>query len=149
MEAMQAEANRRADAMIQAVMQMLKHAPATENDREAPAVETDAKSGRETRTTARQGQQQPMQAVQPSWAAVTRTGTQKTSSWTPVTNGKKKVKKHTLDQRRILFVRNIRPHTCDPRDILFKVNKALANARAQVTARLVQWGTRRKVIPRA
>jgi hypothetical protein len=57
-----------------------------------------------------------MRAAQPTWAAVTSTGAQKVSSWTTVTNGKKEVKKHPLDQRRILFVRNVQPHTCDPRD---------------------------------
>ena len=86
------------------------------------------------------GQQQPMQAVQPSWATVTGNGTQKISSWTTVTNGKKKVKKHPLDQRRILFVRNVLSHTCDPRDIMFEVNKALAHARVKLTVRLIKMG---------
>jgi hypothetical protein len=140
METMQAEANRRADAMLRAVMQMLKNAPETDNNRAAPVVETDATSEHRTRTAANREQQQPMQAAQPSWAAVTGTGTLKTSSWTTVTSGKKKVKKHPLDQRRILFVRNVQPHTCDPRDIMFEVNKALAHARAKVTVRLIKMG---------
>lgn len=97
METMEAEADRRADAMLQAVIQMLKNAPETDNNRAAPVVETDATSEHRKRTAANRGQQQPMQAAQPSWAAVTGTGTQKTSSWTTVTNGKKKVKRHPLD----------------------------------------------------
>ena len=51
-----------------------------------------------------------------------------------------KIEKHSLDQRRILFVRNARPHDRDPRDIMFEVNKALANARAHVTVRLIKMG---------
>jgi hypothetical protein len=39
---------------------------------------------------------------------------------------------------RILFVRNVQSHDRDPRDIMFKVNKALANARAHVTVRLIK-----------
>lgn len=140
METMQAEADRRADAMLQTVMQMLKNAPATQNSKAAPVVETDVTSGHRTRTAASQAQQQPMRPAQPSWAAVTGTGTQKTSSWTTVTNSKKKARKHPLDQRRILFVRNAQPHTCDPRDIMFEVNKALAHARAKVTVRLIKMG---------
>jgi hypothetical protein len=140
METMQAEADRRADAMLQTVMQMLKNAPATQNSKAAPVVETDVTSGHRTRTAASQAQQQPMRPAQPSWAAVTGTGTQKTSSWTTVTNSKKKARKHPLDQRRILFVRNAQPHTRDPRDIMFEVNKALAHARANVTVRLIKMG---------
>jgi hypothetical protein len=140
METMQAEADRRADAILQTVMQMPKNAPETENNRAAPVVETDATSGQRMRTTASRGQQQPVQAAQPSWATVTGNGTQKPSSWTTVTNGKNEVKKHPLDQRRILFVRNVRPHTCDTRDIMFEVNKALAHARAKVTVRLIKMG---------
>ena len=60
--------------------------------------------------------------------------------WTIVTNGKKKTKKHSLSQRRILFVRNAQSSNCDPRDIMFEVNKALANARAHVTVRLIKMG---------
>lgn len=145
MEKMQAEANQRANAMLQTLVQMLKNAPATENNRAAPAVETDATPRDRTRVSGSRGQQQPMRAAQPSWAAVTGTGSQKTSSWTTATNGKKKVKKHPLDQRRILFVRNVQPHTCDPRDIMFEVNKALAHARANVTVRLIKMGYTEKV----
>jgi hypothetical protein len=43
-----------------------------------------------------------------------------------------------MDQRRILFARNVQPHTCDPREIMFEVNKALAQARAHVMVRLVE-----------
>ena len=139
-ETMQVEADRRADATLQTVMQMLKKAPETEKNRAAPVVMTDGTSEHRTRTAANRKHQQPMQAAQASWAAVTGTGTQKTSSWTTVTSGKKKVKRHPLDQRRILFVRNVQSHTCDPRDIMFEVNKALAHARAKGTVRLIKMG---------
>lgn len=79
-----------------------------------------------------------MQAAQPSWANVTGTGAQTVTGWTTVTNVKRGVKKHSKDQRRILFIRNVQSHTCDPRDIIFEVNKALAHARAYVTVRLVK-----------
>lgn len=134
MERMQVEADLRADAMLQTVVQMLKNAPAAESNKAAPIVGTDATSGQRTLTAASPGQHQP------SWATVTGTGTQRTSSSTTVTNGKKKVKKHPLDQRRILFVRNVQNHTCDPRDIMFEINKALAHARANVTVRLIKMG---------
>jgi hypothetical protein len=76
------------------------------------------------------------QTTQPSWANITETGTG--SGWTTVTNGKKKVKKHPLDQLRVLFVRNVQTHNCDPRDSVFEVNKALAHTRAYVTVRLIK-----------
>lgn len=60
MEKLQAEADRRADAMLRTTMQMLKNAPATESNKVAPVVETDATSGHRTRTAASRGQQQPM-----------------------------------------------------------------------------------------
>lgn len=73
-----------------------------------------------------------------NWASITapRTG----NGWTTVTNGKKKVKKHPRDQRRVLFVRNVQTHSCDPRDIMFEVKKAPAHARAHVTVRLTSMG---------
>jgi hypothetical protein len=37
-----------------------------------------------------------------------------------------------------LFVKNVKSYTCDPRDIIFEVNKALANARAHATVRLIK-----------
>jgi hypothetical protein len=57
-----------------------------------------------------------------------------------VVNGKKRLNKHPRDQRRVLFVRNVRSHDCDARDIMFEVNKALAHARAYVTVRLTKMG---------
>lgn len=60
------------------------------------------------------------------------------TGWTTVTSSKKKLKKHPLDQRRILFTRNSQSYACDPRDIMFEVNKALANTRAHTTIRLIK-----------
>jgi hypothetical protein len=57
-----------------------------------------------------------------------------------VVNGKKMLKKHPRDQRRVPFVGNVRSHDCDARDIMFGVNKALAHARAHVTVRLTKMG---------
>ena len=64
-------------------------------------------------------------------------GAQAIAGWTTVNNGKKKSRKHPIDQRRVLFVRNSQSHACDPRDIMFEVNKALAHARASVAVRLI------------
>jgi hypothetical protein len=89
-------------------------------------------------TTNRQARPQSAQATQLSWANITESGAG--SGWTTVTNGKKKLKKHPRDQRRVLFVRNVQSHNCDPRDIMFEVNKALAHARAHVTVRLIKMG---------
>jgi len=140
MERMQTEAERRAETMLHKLMQMLKSAPKNDIGSAAPISESEPTSGRSTRKSGSQGQTQPTPAVQPSWAAIASAGAQKMTGWTTVTNGKKKTKKHSLSQRRILFVRNAQSSNCDPRDIMFEVNKALANARAHVTVRLIKMG---------
>jgi hypothetical protein len=136
----QAEADRRADAMLQKLAQMLETAPRNDKDRATPFVRSDVTQGSARQAHAVQGRQQPVRAAQPSWANVTGTGAQTATGWTTVTNIKKKVKKHPLDQRRILFSRNVQTHTCDPRDMMFEVNKALAHARAYATVRLIKMG---------
>lgn len=140
MEKMQAEAERRVETMLQKLTRMLKIAPKNDIGRAAPLSEVEPTSGRPTRMPDCQGQTQPTRAAQPSWAAVASTGAQKMTGWTTVTNGKKRTKKHSLNQRRILFVRNAQSPNCDPRDIMFEVNRALANARAHVTVRLIKMG---------
>ena len=142
---MRAEAETRANAMLQTLIEkmsgMILGSMASKNeasDRTKQASTPDV--GTKTRASIRQGQQQPTQATQQSWAAVVSTGTQKPSGWTTVTHGKKKAKKLPLDQRRILFARNVQTHTCDPRDVMFEVNKALAHARADVTVRVIKMG---------
>lgn len=94
MEQMQAEANRRADAMLQTLVRMLKNTPANGNNKAASVVQPGKDQEHKTQEPAGRGHQQPMRAAQPSWVAVTGTGTQNTSNWTTVTNGKKKNKKH-------------------------------------------------------
>ena len=64
-------------------------------------------------------------------------GAQATAGWTTVNNGKKKLKKHPIDQRRVLFVRNSQSHAYNLRDIMFEVNKALTHTRAHVAVRLI------------
>jgi hypothetical protein len=119
MERMQAEAERRAEAMLQKLTQMLKIAPKTHIDRAAPIVDTESASRLSMRASSSQGQNQTMRAAQPCWAAVTGTGAQNLKGLTTVANGKKKTRKHSLDQWRILFVRNAQSHDRDPRDIMF------------------------------
>jgi hypothetical protein len=81
-ERVQAEAERRADAMLQKLTQMLKIAPTNHIDKAAPVVDTGVASGPPTRTPSSQRTNQPMRAAQPSWAAVTGTGAQKLTGWT-------------------------------------------------------------------
>jgi hypothetical protein len=137
---MQAEAERRAEAMLQKLTQMLRIAPRDHIDKVAPVIGTEAALRRSTRVSGSQGQNKPTRAARPSWATVTSTGVQKLTGWTTVANGKKKTRKHSLDQRHILFVRNFQSHDRDPQDIMFEVNKALANARAHLTVRLIKMG---------
>ena len=106
MEKMQAEAERRAETMLQKLTRMLKIAPKNDIGRAAPISEPASILGRSTRMTDGQEQTQPTRAAQPSWAAVASTGAQKMTGWTTVSNGKKRTKKHSLNERRILFVRN-------------------------------------------
>jgi hypothetical protein len=133
----QAEADRRADAMLQKLVQMLNITPGKDDDKTMPSSRASVEPGRAAQVSSRQGQQQPVRAGQPTWAEVTAKGTQATTGWTTVNNGKKKSKKHPLDQRRVLFARNSQSRACDPRDIMFEVNKALAHARAHVAVRLI------------
>jgi hypothetical protein len=95
-ERVQVEAERRADAMLQKLTQMLQIAPKNHIDKAAPVVDTGVASGPPTRTPGSQRTNQPMRAAQPSWAAITGTGAQKLTGWTTVANSKKKTKKHPL-----------------------------------------------------
>ncbi|KHN93671.1 Endonuclease/exonuclease/phosphatase [Metarhizium album ARSEF 1941] len=131
----QAEADRRAEDVLQRIMEMLEKGPKQNNERTVPSARTDARPEHATQGIGDQVLT-PGQAAQPSWASIT--GASKGSGWTTVANGKRKPKKHPLDQRRILFARNVQSHSCDPRDIMFEANKALANARAHVTVRLIK-----------
>jgi hypothetical protein len=132
---MQAEADRRVEDALQRIMEMLEKGPKQNEERTVPSARTDARTEHATQDIGRQVLS-PGQAAQPSWASIT--GASKGSGWTTVANGKRKPKKHPLDQRRILFARNVQSHSCDPRDIMFEANKALANARAHVTVRLIK-----------
>ena len=131
MASMQAEADRRADSMLQSLKQMLASTPRPETSSRTPQL---LKSAPQEGTT----HFPEVQRKQTSWASITGSGAG--NGWTTVTNGKKKVKKHPRDQRRVLFIRNVQTHNCDPRDIMFEANKALAHARAHVTIRLTKMG---------
>lgn len=127
----QAEADRRADAILQSLQQR----PA---NKESPATRV---------ITPQSGKRAPQEGTtnapntrrgQISWASIAEPGTG--NGWTTVTKGKKNVRKHPRGQRRVLFVRNVQSHCCDPRDIMFEVSKALAHERAHVTVRLIKMG---------
>lgn len=135
MAKMQAESDRRADAMLERLVQ--KFHEASERANKSAAAATTAHAIPEFGTD-RQLHSQPTQKAQRTWANVTRAGTQTVAGWATVTNRKKTLKKHPLDQRRVLFIRNSRSHHCDTKDIMFDVNKALAHARADVAVRLIK-----------
>lgn len=131
MAKMRAEADRRADSMLQSLKELL----ASTLKPETSATRSQLGKSAPQEGTAHTPE---VQREQTAWAKITAPSTG--NGWTTVTNGKKKVKKHPRDQRRVLFVRNVQTHNCDPRDIMFEVNKALAHARAHVTVRLTSMG---------
>lgn len=135
MAKMQAESDRRADAMLERLVQKFQEASEQANKSAAAAATAHAKPGL---ATDHGRQPQFTQNAQRTWANVTRAATQTAAGWATVTTRKKKLKKHPLDQRRVLFIRNSRSHHCDTRDIMFEVNKALAHARADVAVRLIK-----------
>jgi hypothetical protein len=77
MKRMQAEAERRAESMLQKLTQMLRLAPRNHVDRVAPVIDTEVASGRSTRGSGSQGQNQTTRARQPSWATFAALGRRK------------------------------------------------------------------------
>lgn len=135
---MQVEADRRAESMLQRVVQTLDYRQ-TKTDNGAQLSSAAAAAPRcAMQAPGQQKQHQPAQRPHQTWATVAGTAAQTTPGWTTVTNRKQKLKKHPLDQRRVLFARTVQSHSCDPRDITFEVNKALAHAGANVTVRLIK-----------
>jgi metal-dependent amidase/aminoacylase/carboxypeptidase family protein len=66
MERMQAEAERRAEAMLQKLTQMFRLALRNHVDRVAPVIDTEVALGRSMRLSGSQGQNQTTGATQPS-----------------------------------------------------------------------------------
>jgi uncharacterized coiled-coil protein SlyX len=135
MAKMQTESDRRAEAMLGRLVQKIQEASEQTVKSAAAAATAHAIPGVDPN---QQSHSQPAQNAQRTWANVTRADTQTVAGWATVANPKKKLKKHPLDQRRILFIRDSRSHHCDTRDIMFDVNKALAHARADVAVRLIK-----------
>lgn len=108
----EAESDRRAEAMLERLVRGLREASAQANKSAATATSAQAKPGFATKT---HSWSQPTQSAQRTWADITRAGTQSAAGWATVVNRKKKLKKHPLDQRRILFSRDSRMHHCDIR----------------------------------
>ena len=100
---MQTESDRRADTILERLVQKLHGVSEQVSQNIVPAVRAYAISGLRTD---QQSYSQPTQVAQRTWADVTRMATQAAAGWTTMTNGKRKLKKHALDQRRILFTRN-------------------------------------------
>lgn len=90
-----------------------------------------------------QGKSQIPQVAKQTWATRFGSATQVTEDWTTVggrkkpTSSKKVLKKHPADQRRILLLRQGSAQQRDPRDIMLAINKALAQAGADPTIRMV------------
>lgn len=135
MAKMQAESDRRAEAMLERLVRDFREASVQANKSAAAVTSAQATPGLATKT---HSWSQPTQSAQRTWADITRAGTQSAAGWATVVNRKEKLKKHPLDQRRILFSRDSRMHHCDTRDIMFDVNKALAHTRADVAVRLIK-----------
>jgi hypothetical protein len=66
MERMQAEADRRAEAMLQKLTQILRLAPRNHINRVAPVIDTKVALGRSTRVSGSREQNQTTRATQPS-----------------------------------------------------------------------------------
>jgi hypothetical protein len=143
MEKMQTESDRKAEVMLKRLEQNFNEASEQAKKSAASAAVTHTIPGSGVHQKLHS---QPTQESQRTWANVTRMATQTAAGWTTIANRKKKPKKHPLDQRRILFVRNSRSHQYDPRDIMFGDNKALAHARADVTVRLIKMKYTEKAI---
>jgi hypothetical protein len=135
---MQAEVNKRAVEVLPKLEQMHSGTPMQDKGGAVPSFRGNSTPGSATQEPVRQRQDQSKRVAQPTWAGITGAGGHASMSWTTVTNGKKKLKKHPLDQRRILLTRDSQSHDCDSRDVMFEVNKALAHARAHVTVRLIK-----------
>lgn len=140
MAKMQAEADRRLDAIVQKLTQTLNSTPRQLRDQTSRSFTTGVQLDATTQNLGRQSGRQPARVAQPFWAKVTATGAQATAAaaWTTVANSRRRPKKHPLEQRRFLFSRNVHSYTCDPREIMLEVNRALALARAHVTVRLIK-----------
>lgn len=126
--------------MLQRVVQSLKNAPQVT----CTCTTTSNTNGRQQEPGTQgvvpnyraQGEVQPNQATQQTWSKIVQKAALPANAWTTVVNRNKKTKKHPLEQRRILFVRDSPVPKSDPRDVMFEVNKALAHAKADVTVRL-------------
>lgn len=138
---MQAEAETRAEAMFQRVMQALEARRIAGTCTSISSSTTSRQQGSATKDAEPQVQPQSKlrsrQVTQQTWSKVARAAAQSVSEWTTVTHKNKKPKKHPLEQRRILFVRNDPAPRRDPRDVMFEVNKTLAQAKAEVAVRLI------------
>jgi hypothetical protein len=120
---MQAEADWRADATLQKLVQMLNSAPEKDNDTAMTSSIAEVAPGRAAKISSGQGQQPPARAARPTWVEVTGMKLQATTGWTTVTNSNKILEKNHLDGY--------------PGNIMFEVKKPLAHARAHVTRRLI------------
>jgi hypothetical protein len=96
---MQAEANKPAVEVLQKLEQMHSGAPMQDKGGAVPSFRGESTPGSATQDPGRQRQAQSERAAQPTWAGITGAVGHASMNWTTVTNGKKKLKKHPLDQR--------------------------------------------------
>jgi BMFP domain-containing protein YqiC len=141
--AMRAEAETRANAMLQTLLERMSGMilGSVTNKSETinkPRQATTSKVGTQT-----QGNSQSPQVAKQTWANRFGTGTQVMNDWTTVsgrrkpTSAKKVHKKHPADQTRVLLPRRSPTQQRGPRDIMLAINKALAQEGADPTIRMV------------
>lgn len=143
MAMMRAEAETRANAMLQTLLErmsgMILGSVANKSETiNNPRQITTQKVGIQTQCNS-----QIPQVAKQTWAHRFGSGTQVTNDWTTVggrrkpTSAKKVLKKHPADQRRVLLLRQSPTQQSDPRDIMLAINKALAQEEADPTIRMV------------
>lgn len=139
---MQAEVEKKAEAVFKRLFeQTLKTTPievVSSNTATRQPQLVDLQEARKKQ----QGALNPGKTATQTWAERFNPKTQEPGEWKTVsgrkkpTGMKKVLKKHPIDQRRVLFVRQDQTQNQDPRDIMLAINKALTQHGVDTTIRL-------------
>lgn len=143
MEMIQAKAEKRAEILLQKLLEQSSKTVPRCLKCSNKAVPDPQQARSDTQSTLR-----PKEVPSQTWAARLNGTTQKTNEWTTVSGRRKKpaakkaLKKHPMDQRRVLLLRQVqigqdRAQQADPRDVMLAVNRALAQGGADESTRLV------------
>ncbi|KAI7066734.1 hypothetical protein KC331_g1892 [Hortaea werneckii] len=142
MEMIQGKAEKREEILLQKLLEQSSKTVPRCLKCSNKAVSDPQQARSETQSTS-----QPKEVPSQTWAARLSGTTQKTNEWTTVSGrrktpaAKKTPKKHPMDQRRVLLLRQVpieqdRAQQTDPRDVMLAVNKALAQGGTDVSTRL-------------